>query len=210
VNSSHNGAILHARLQSRLFGECAMQDGTIAVSERYVAGRYRTPARLMHWLVALIVLCMIPVGITMGRINSGPLQDWLFFLHEAFGFTVFVLVLLRLAYRVTHKPPPLPLSVPRWQRVASEAVHSALYVLLLAQPFIGWFGASAYGAPVSVFGLFNLPALVAKNEPLSDRIFAVHDYVGFTIAGLLVIHIGAALMHGLIRKDGVLQRMWPP
>lgn len=182
-----------------------MQDETLAV-----AGRYRWPARLIHWLVALIVLAMIPVGITMGRIDSGPLQDWLFYLHEAFGFLVLLLLLVRLAYRTTHRPPPLPASVPRWQQLAAETVHTALYVLLIAQPIVGWLGASAYGAPVSVFGLFDLPALLQKNEPLSDRIFAVHDYIGFTIAGLLVIHIGAALMHGFVQKDGVLQRMWPP
>lgn len=192
-----------------------MQDATIANTDpyadgRFVAGRYRAPARLMHWLVALLVLCMIPVGITMGRIESGPLQDWLFFLHESAGFLVFVLVLVRAAYRATHPPPPLPASVPRWQQFAAQTVHIALYVLLIAQPFIGWLGASAYGAQVSIFGLFNLPALLAKNEPLSDRIFAVHDFVGFTIAGLLFIHIGAALMHGFVQKDGVLQRMWPP
>ena len=187
-----------------------MQDGTLAVSERYVAGRYRAPARLMHWLVAVIVLCMIPVGITMGRIDSGPLQDWLFFLHEASGFVVLVLVLIRLGYRLTHTPPPLPVSVPRWQQLAAGNVHTALYVLLIAQPIVGWLGANAFGAQVSIFGLFNLPTLLDKNEPLAERILTVHDYVGYTIAGLLVIHIGAALMHGFIRKDGVLQRMWPP
>jgi cytochrome b561 len=187
-----------------------MQDGTIAVTEGYIAGRYRWPARLLHWLVALLVLGMIPVGITMGRLDSGPLQDWLFFLHEACGFVVLVLVLIRLGYRVTHPAPPLPMSVPRWQQFAAGNVHTALYVLLIFQPIIGWLGANAFGAQVSIFGLFNLPMLVAKDEPLAERILTVHDYVGYTIAGLLVIHIGAALMHGFVRKDGVLQRMWPP
>lgn len=182
-----------------------MQDGTVPF-----AGRYRWPARLMHWLIALIVLGMIPVGIIMGRIDGGPLQDRLFFLHEAFGFLVLLLVLARLAYRITHRPPPLPSSVPPWQRVAAEVVHVALYVLLIAQPIAGWLGANAFGASVSVFGLFDLPALVAKSDALADRILTVHTYIGFTIAGLLVIHIGAALMHGIVMKDGVLQRMWPP
>lgn len=187
-----------------------MADGTVVVTERHDAGRYRPPARLLHWLVALIVLGMIPVGITMGRLDGGPLQDWLFFLHEAFGFTVFVLVLVRLAYRITHTPPPLPPSVPRWQQMAAGAVHTALYVLLIAQPIVGWLGANAFGATVSIFGLFDLPMLLAKNEPLAKSILTVHDFVGFAIAGLLVIHIGAALTHGLVQKDGVLQRMWPP
>ena len=88
-------------------------------------------------------------------------------------------------------------------------MHLALYGLLIAQPIIGWFATSAYGAQISFFGLFTLPALVEKDESLSKPLFQVHELIGFIIAGLLVMHIGAALYHYFIRRDGVLQRMLP-
>lgn len=187
-----------------------MQDGAVASEVRYPAGRYSAPARLLHWLVAILVLAIIAMGLTMGRVDAGPLQDWLFFLHEACGFTVLVLMLIRLAWRFAHPPPPLPAILPGWQRGAAHAVHWLLYLALIAQPIIGWLGASAYGAPVSIFGLFTLPMPIAKNEPLSKAIFAVHENLAFLIIGLLVLHFGALLMHGLVKRDGVVSRMWPP
>lgn len=172
--------------------------------------RYRWPARLLHWLMALIVICMIPVGIAITYMNGGPLQDWLYAMHKSFGFVVLVLVVLRLGYRLGHRPPPLPPSVPLMQRVAAEAVHVAIYVILFAMPILGWLGTSAYGAPMSIFGLFDLPPLLAKDEPLSDRLFDLHQTLGLILAGLIVVHVGAALMHRFVIKDTVLQRMWPP
>lgn len=185
-------------------------DAPLFPDARYPAGRYRWPARLLHWLVALMVLGIIVVGFVMGEVDSGPLQDWLFFLHEAFGFTVLVLMIIRLAWRFASPPPPLPATIPAWQRGAAHLVHSLLYVALIAQPIVGWLGATAYGAPVSIFGLFTLPMPIPKSEPLSEAIFEVHEIIAFSIIGLLVVHIGAALMHGLAKRDGVVSRMWPP
>jgi cytochrome b561 len=166
-------------------------------------------AKLLHWTIAAFVLCIIPMGIIMNRIPSGLLQNSLYTLHRSFGALVLVLMLIRLAYRLINgAPAPEPTLTPL-QRVGSSVVHLCLYVLVIAQPIIGWVATSAYGAQISFLGLFTLPAPVSKDEALSKPLFFVHELIGFTIAGLLVMHIGAALFHYYVRRDGVLQRMLP-
>lgn len=171
---------------------------------------YRRPARLLHWLIAIIVIGLIPVGITMGNLDGGPLQNRLYDLHRSFGFTVLVLAVLRLAYRLTHRPPPLPSSVPASLRLAAAIVHATMYALLFATPIIGWLATNAYGAPISVFGLFELPVLVAKNEATAEFLFGIHRAFGLAFGALILLHIGAAIGHALVLRDGVLHRMWPP
>lgn len=166
-------------------------------------------AKLLHWTIAACVLFMIPAGIIMNRVPSGLLQNSLYTLHRSFGVLVLALMLIRLSYRLVNGVPAPEPTLTSFQRIVSHAVHLGLYGLLIAQPIIGWFATSAYGAQISVFGLFTLPALVAKDESLSKPLFQVHELIGFIIAGLLVMHIGAALYHYFIRRDGVLQRMLP-
>jgi cytochrome b561 len=74
---------------------------------------------------------------------------------------------------------------------------------------LGWAGTNAYGDPVSVFGLFNFPALLGKDQPLSDKIFVWHLAGGLVIAAIVALHVGGALYHGFVRRDGVLRRMLP-
>jgi len=166
-------------------------------------------AKVLHWMVAACVLFMIPVGIIMGNLPQGDLQNSLYNLHRSFGVLVLALMLIRLAYRIIAGTPPAEPTLSAFQRVLSGFVHGTLYVLLIAQPILGWVATSAYGAAIWVFGLFQLPPVVEKNEALAEQLYAVHDIMGFTIAGLLVLHIGAALYHYFIRRDGVLQRMLP-
>ena len=96
-----------------------------------------------------------------------------------------------------------------WQRVASQAVHHLLYLLIFLVPLLGWAGTSAFGAPIVVFGLFTLPPLLAENQDLSDSILAWHQLAAFTLAGLAVVHVLGALSHVLIWRDGVVSRMLP-
>jgi cytochrome b561 len=169
--------------------------------------RYTGLARLLHWLVALLVLVMIPVGLMLMRLPPGKLQNTLFDLHRSVGVLLFVLVVIRLAWRLTHPPPPLPDDLPTWQHVASGIVHRLLYLLLLVQPIVGWWGTSAFGAPIKVFWLFTLPPLVAKDEAASKVILGWHGVIGITLAVTVAIHVGAALYHHFIRRDEVLRRM---
>ena len=96
-----------------------------------------------------------------------------------------------------------------WQKSVSAAVHGSFYVLLIAMPIVGYLANSAYGAPTPSFGLFELPPIVEKNEALSTPLFAIHRWVGFLLVILVLIHVGAALYHHVIRGDHVLQRMLP-
>lgn len=169
--------------------------------------RYTAVARLLHWTTAVLVLATIPVGFVLLSLPPGRVQDTLFDLHRSVGVLLFVLVVVRLAWRLGHPPPPLPDDLPAWQRVASASVHGLLYVLLLVQPVIGWWGTSAFGAPIRVFWLFELPPLVAKDERLAGQVLGWHGMVGIALAAAIAIHVAAALFHHFVRRDEVLRRM---
>lgn len=172
--------------------------------------RYRRPARLLHWTMAAIVIAMVPIGIAVNYLPWNALQDWLYNLHKTLGIAVLALVAIRLAYRLAHRPPSLPASMPRAQRAAAEAVHVVLYALLFAMPLIGWVGTNAYGEEMSILWGLPLPAIVGKNQALSDFLWPLHNVLGLTLGGLIILHAGAALGHRLLLKDDVLARMWPP
>lgn len=176
-------------------------------SDKPEATVYALPARVMHWLTAVLVVVMLGMGLIIANAWGGKAQDLLYTLHKSTGALVLVLVLMRLAYRLGHKPPPLPDDIPGIQKLAAQVMHWALYALLIAQPLLGWVGTSAYPAPVPFFGLFELPALAAPNRALSDRLLGLHGLLGLTLAGLAALHITAALFHYFVRRDRVLLRM---
>ncbi len=180
-----------------------------------IAGRssgaesYSGFAKLLHWVIAVCILIMIPVGVVMGRIEGGDVQNLLYNVHRSFGVLILALMLIRLGYRLTHGVPDPEPTLTNWQRGVSHLVHLSLYAVLIAQALIGWIATSAYGAAIWVFGLFIMPDLVSKDQELAKPLFLVHDILGYVAAGLVALHISAALYHYLIRRDGVLQRMLP-
>jgi cytochrome b561 len=171
------------------------------------APAYSLTARALHWITAVLVLTAIPVGVLAVNASAGPLQDSLYDLHRSIGATIIAVLAVRLGYRLTHPPLPLPDDVPRFQQLVAHATHWTLYVLLIVQPLLGWVATSAYGAPIHVFGLFELPPIWPHDEPLSQRLFVAHQLIGLAITLLVAAHIGAALYHHFIRKDRVLMRM---
>jgi cytochrome b561 len=174
-----------------------------------VTEQYSGFAKLLHWLVAVCVIIMIPAGLVMANIGPGDLQNVLYTVHRSLGVLVLGLMIIRLLNRlIAGAPPPEPTLTPM-QRAVSHVVHMALYALLIAQALIGWVATSAFGATISFFGLFAVPDLVSKDQALSEPLFAAHLWIGLLIAALVLMHIAAALYHGLIRRDGVLQRMLP-
>src|ERR1700694_1949116 len=139
------------------------------------APAYAPGPRVLHWTTAALVLATIPVGLTMAHIESGPLQDFLYKLHETIGAVLIPLIWVRLIWRLTHPPLPLPSDIPPMQRFAAEAVHWLLYGLRIVQPIVGWIGISAYGAPVTVFWTVVLPPIWRKDSAFSEKVLLVHD-----------------------------------
>jgi cytochrome b561 len=163
------------------------------------APAYTVTARVLHWV--------IPPGVIICNDWGGPLQNSLYGLHESLGALLIPVVLARIGHRLTNPPLQLPQDIPALQRFAAHLTHVGLYVLLIAQPLVGWIAMSASGAPVTVLGLFALPPIAPENRVFSEQLFVLHGLIGFSIAGLIAAHIGAALYHHVVRKDRVLMRM---
>lgn len=172
---------------------------------------YRTPARILHWLTAILVLMLIPVGALM--VQDGlprPLQNTLFIMHKNVGTFVLILVAVRLLYRWRNPPQLAAVPLPRIQEIAAHLTHLGLYAMLFIMPLAGYVRVRAGGFPIESLDALGIPALVPRSDALAEFAKMVHYYGSYAIAGLVAAHIGAALFHGLIRKDGIFTRMWPP
>lgn len=162
--------------------------------------------RILHWLIAASVLTGIAMGLTMIRIGPGPLQNRLYETHWSLGTLTFVLMVLRLVSRMHWPTPPLPASVPGWQRLAAHVNHGLLYAALMVQPVLGYIGKATFGGVIPFFGLFNVPVVLPKNEQVARAVLNVHSALGIAILVLVVIHVAAALHHAR-QRDGVFSRM---
>ncbi len=175
--------------------------------------RYSAPAMLLHWLLALALVGIFGVGLYMADLPFSPLRLKLYNWHKWAGITILTLSLLRLLWRLTHRPPALPASteraMPPWQLQAFHATHIALYALFFIVPLVGWAYSSAAGFPIVVFGVLPLPDFVPASKELAELIKPWHQITAFTLAGLVALHIAAAIKHHFIDKDGLIQRMLP-
>ena len=170
---------------------------------------YTRTAKGLHWLIALLMLGLLGLGFYMHDLPLSPQKLQLYAWHKWAGVTVFLLVIVRLAWRVTHQPPPLPAGMPRWQQWAAQATHLLLYVLMLAIPLSGWLMRSAKGFQTVWFGVLLLPDLLAKDKALGDLLATLHMSLNLLLVALLVAHVGASLKHHFIDRDDVLLRMLP-
>lgn len=168
---------------------------------------YHRVARWLHWGIALLIIANILIGLVHDGLDKTlPLIP----AHKAIGMTVLALTLARIAWRVTHRPAPLPAAMPGWERGAAHALHALFYALMLVLPLSGWVMASANERPLRWFGLFAIPKLaVAKGQPLVELSRAAHGPLGLVFGALIVLHVAAALRHHFILRDGVLRRMLP-
>lgn len=173
--------------------------------------RYGATARALHWSIAALVLLQFPLAIWMDRFVEAfsETQFLLYNLHKTIGVTVLLLVVLRLAWRLISPPPPLPATMPRWERAAAHAGHAALYLLLFAQPIVGLLHGFASGFPTVLFFVFTLPSPLAADRELTSLFGAAHFYLGWTFLAVVAIHVAAALRHHFLLKDDVLSRMLP-
>lgn len=170
------------------------------------AVRYSRVARILHWLIAVLIVMNIAGGIFIANV---PNQNTAYDLHRSTGFVILVLAILRLVWRATHTPPPLPAHMPAIQKFAAEAVHWAMYGFMILTPLAGWAAANAFGATVSVYWLFNLPHIVAKDEAMFKIFAGAHFFLSLAFAAAIVVHFAGAMFHTVIQKDGLMRRMWP-
>jgi cytochrome b561 len=171
--------------------------------------RYTTTAIVLHWIIALAAIGLIAFGWWMQAIPKDPVGPRVnaFNLHKSIGLTVLLLMLARLTWRTTHRPPGLP-PMPAWQAAAAHANHWLLYICIILQPLSGYLGSAFSGYPVKYFGL-TLPSLAAKNVALKDFFSVFHLVNSWVLVAAIVLHVAAAAKHRFIDRDEVLRRMWP-
>lgn len=174
---------------------------------------YSPMARRFHWITVAAVFVMVPLGFAMSY-RGNTLNIWdgvtdaLYSSHKLIGFLLLWLTASRLIYRLVHGAPPDEPTLEWWQKAGSHLLHWALYGLLLIVPLLGWIGVSLFPS-LMVFNLFGLPPLASPDEVAAKRVLALHGWLAILLALLVCAHIGAALFHHVIRKDGVLRRMLP-
>lgn len=172
---------------------------------------YSAFSRLLHWVMALLILSMLPVGFLMVQPGwERSVQNALFIYHKNLGVLLLLLITLRLVWRLRHPAPPLPSTVPPVQVRAAHFSHLGLYVLMIVVPLAGYIRVRAGGFPIETLDALGAPALVPRSDALAAVAKSVHYAGGLALAALVAVHIGAALHHRLIKRDGIFQRMWPP
>jgi cytochrome b561 len=179
---------------------------TVGNSKR---GVFDQATRLMHWLSAGLVLSVFVLAFSIDLATSRALHTAFLQVHRSVGLTVWVVTLLRLAWRHFAKYPDWPNDMSQTMRVAAMASEYGLYALLLAQPILGILQTNAYGDHVNLFFIGQLPALIEKNRPLAQQLLTVHKALGFSLLGLIALHVSAALFHHFWLRDDTLTAMLP-
>ncbi len=172
-----------------------------------MSATYTRTAKSLHWLMALLLIGLLALGFYMHDLPLSPEKLQLYAWHKWAGVSAFLLVLLRLSWRLAHTPPPLPASMPRTMQLAAHAGHLLLYVLMLAIPLTGWLMSSAKGFQTVWFGVLPIPDLIGKDKATGELLALVHKSLNLLFVAVIVGHVGAALKHHFIDKDGLLDRM---
>jgi cytochrome b561 len=182
-----------------------------------MSARYTPVAIVLHWLIALAILALLVMGFVMTSLPLGShLQFVLYQLHKSVGITVLLLSLLRLAWRLSHKPPALPDHMPGWEQLLAHLGHFALYGLMIGMPLEGWalVSASVWNIPTVLYGVIPWPHLpffstLADKKSAEELLKQLHDAAAWIMVATLVGHIAAALRHHFLIKDDVMTRMLP-
>ena len=178
--------------------------------------RYTGLQRFLHWVIALLVLATLGAGLTLGVLEFEGTKatfgqentNLIYKYHKTFGLIILGLMLVRLFVRLESGKPDLGYLIAGWEKVAAAIVQYLLYLCLIAQPILGWLATDASNFPVEFF-IWNVPQFIAKDEVMGETLYHWHGMLGWTTAALLVLHIGGALRHWLILRDGVMGRMRP-
>lgn len=163
-------------------------------------------ARLLHWLMALMIIAMLFIGAGMAA-SVSERHEWLLNLHKPLGIAILLLVVVRLFVRFSTRQPPLPADLPAVQVLAAKLSHVLLYALIFTLPIVGWAMISAAGDPVMLSSSLQLPSILPANPTTFAFLRKAHMYLAYLLFFTVLLHLAAALFHGWIRRDGVLQSM---
>jgi cytochrome b561 len=170
---------------------------------------YGMGARVFHWLTLALLLTIVPIGLVMGDLPRGALQNTAFITHESLGLTVLALTLARLAWRLTHAPPPPSRDLSPFEVLASGSVHWLLYLVLIVMPLMGYLFVAFSGIALDYFGLLPVPEPMPTDKETGKIFLAIHASLQWVLYGLVLMHAGAALHHYFFRRNDILQRMLP-
>ncbi|HRE31868.1 MAG TPA: cytochrome b [Candidatus Berkiella sp.] len=171
--------------------------------------RFGTIAMLLHWAMALIMIGMIILGLYMVTLPISLAKLKYYGWHKEWGVLILMLATVRLAWSFSNTVPSLPPQMPKWEQLAAHGMHYVFYGFMFALPITGWMLSSAAGLPVSFFGLFTLPDLIAASEPSRLLLTQIHKWLAYGLIAAICGHAGAALQHHFINKDDILRRMLP-
>ena len=173
--------------------------------------RYSRGAIALHWIIALLIMGNF-IGAWVSEDMPRPEKIEMMGYHKAFGMLILGLTVVRIVWRLTHRPPPLVETLKAWEAALAKVTHGLFYFLMLAVPAAGWGLHSAFnkGKPIDFLGLFPIPALpVGSDKPTVGMFHELHEVFATLMLVLFVLHVGAALKHHVIDKDGTLARMVP-
>jgi cytochrome b561 len=165
-------------------------------------------SRLLHWLMAVMVLAMLFIGVGMAA-SVSERYHLLVSIHKPLGIAILVLVVIRFINRLFTRVPPLPAHLALWQRLAAQMSHYLLYALMFALPLVGWAMLSAARYPIVLYGPLHLPPVLPHDAMLYATLRQLHTYLALLLFVTILGHLGAALLHCLIYRDGVFTSMMP-
>jgi cytochrome b561 len=168
--------------------------------------RFDAVSRLLHWMMAAMIVAMLFIGVGMVASVSSR-YELLVAIHRPLGIAIFVLCLIRIVNRFINPPPELPDTLPSLQRFAAKASHFTLYALMFIMPLVGWGMLSAARYPIVLYGPLRLPPILPHDLTLYAWLRDLHTDLAYLFFATILAHFGAALFHGLVRRDGVLEKM---
>ena len=177
-------------------------------------GQYGSAAKWFHWITVGLMAIALPTGFVIKFITGeaeGAYKMAFYAIHESAGLTILFAAIARILWKTRNPPPPHPEDLPPLMRSAATATHHGLYALLILQPILGFLATNAWGFPMqgrtAYLGFIDLPKFMEAAPGIANVLSWGHTIGGYLFLVLLVAHVGAAVFHHAIRKDGTLMRM---